>query len=44
MKSEIILYLDKNKQDILKDMLKDLKAVCNAKEIKQGKFKVEFQD
>ena len=40
MKKEIILILEKNK---FKDMLDDLRAVTNAIEIKEGKFKVEFE-
>jgi len=40
MKAEIILTIEE--KDKLKEMLDDLKAVVNAKEIKQGKFKVEF--
>ncbi len=42
VKAEIILTLDKKVQDKLKGMLDDLKAVVNAKEIKEGKFKIEF--
>ncbi len=40
MKKEIILTLEK---DNLKDVLEDLKAVTNAIDIKEGKFKVEFK-
>jgi len=42
MKAEILLYLEKDKQEKLKNVLKDLKAVSNAREIKEGKFRVEF--
>ena len=39
MKKEIALTLEKSK---FKDMLDDLKAVTNATEIKEGKFKIEI--
>ncbi|MEK6860298.1 MAG: valine--tRNA ligase [Nanoarchaeota archaeon] len=42
MKAEIILSLDKETMGKLKDILEDLKDVCCAKEIKEGKFGVEF--
>ena len=42
IKSEIILTIEKGDIENLEDMLKDLKNVTNAKEIKEGKFKVEF--
>ena len=42
MKSEIILTLDKDAHELLRNVLKDLKAVTNASEINQGKFNVEF--
>ena len=42
MNSEIILTLDKKDMDMLSDMIEDFKAVTNAKEIKEGKFGVEF--
>jgi valyl-tRNA synthetase len=42
IKAEIILSLEKNKIKKLKEVLPDLLAVTNAKEIKEGKFKVEF--
>lgn len=42
MNSEIILTLDKKYYSSLKELIEDLKNVTNAKEIKQGKFKVEF--
>ncbi len=41
--SEIILTLEKNKLEKLKPVLEDFKAVTRAKEIKEGKFKVEFK-
>ncbi|MBD3253427.1 valine--tRNA ligase [Candidatus Pacearchaeota archaeon] len=42
MNSEIILTLSKKERDELADMLEDLKDVTNAREIKEGKFRVEF--
>ncbi len=42
MNVEIILTLDRKDYKILKNFLEDLKDVTNAKEIKEGKFKVEF--
>src|SRR3989338_4304332 len=42
MNSEIILTLDKKTYNALKEFLEDLKNVTNAKEIKEGEFKVEF--
>jgi valyl-tRNA synthetase len=42
MNSEIILTLDKKYIEMLGSMTEDFKSVTNAKEIKQGKFKVEF--
>ena len=42
MNAEIILTLKKEMLNDLKLFLEDLKAVTNAKEIKEGKFKVEF--
>ncbi len=44
MNAEIILTFPNKEQDILKGMLEDLKNVTNAREIKDGKFKVEFID
>ncbi len=41
MKTEIILTVEKKDMKILEDVLEDLKAVTNAKEIKEGKFGVE---
>ena len=42
MKAEIILTLEKPAQTKLQNMLEDLKAVTSSKEIKTGKFRVEF--
>lgn len=42
MNSEIILTIQSKDFEKLKNMLEDLKDVANAKEIKQGEFKVEF--
>ena len=42
MKSEINLTIKKEDKLFLKNMLEDLKAVTNSKEIKEGEFKVEF--
>jgi valyl-tRNA synthetase len=42
LKSEIILTLPKKDKELLKDVLNDLRNVCNAREIKEGAFKVEF--
>jgi len=42
MNSEIILNLDKKTKTEIKDILEDLQDVMNIKEIKEGKFKVEF--
>jgi valyl-tRNA synthetase len=42
MKAEIILAIEKEKLEKIKDMLDDFKSVTNAKEIKEGNFKVEF--
>ncbi len=42
MNSEIILTLDTQTVKKLGETLKDLQDVTNAKEIKQGKFKIEF--
>jgi valyl-tRNA synthetase len=42
MNAEIILSLNKKEYGILKEMLSDLKDVSVAKEIKEGKFGVEF--
>lgn len=42
MNAECIISIPKEKYKLIKDMLEDLKDVMNAKEIKEGKFKVEF--
>ncbi len=42
MKAEIILTITKEDLRLVKDMLDDLKAVTNSKEIKEGEFNVEF--
>ena len=42
MKAEITITLEKEKEDKIKEMIEDLKSVVSAKEIKQGKFCVEF--
>jgi len=42
MNSEIVLSLDKKDFKAIGEMMEDLKDVMNAKEIKEGKFKVEF--
>jgi len=42
MNAECIITLDKKEKEKIGDMLEDLKDVMNAKEIKQGKFGVEF--
>lgn len=44
MNSEIILTISKEDHKKLKDVLQDLKNVTNSKEIKEGKFKVEFTE
>ena len=43
MNSEIVLTLDKNSSEVLKDLLEDMKNVLNASEVRIGKFKVEFK-
>ena len=42
MKAEIILTISKEEKNKIKDLLEDLKDVTNAREIKEGNFKVEF--
>jgi valyl-tRNA synthetase len=42
MNAEIILTIEDKDYNKLKEMLDDLKDVSNAKEIKKGKFRVEF--
>jgi len=44
VKAEIILTLEDKEKQELKDILDDFKAVVNAREIKTGKFNVEFLD
>mgnify|MGYP001558749101 CR=1 FL=1 len=41
MNAEIILTIEKKDKGKLKEMLEDLKAVANAREIREGKFRVE---
>jgi valyl-tRNA synthetase len=42
LKTEIILTLEKEKISKLKDLIFDLKAVTNAKDIREGSFNIEF--
>ena len=42
LKALIVLELEKGHEKILKEFLKDLKAVCSATEIKFGKFGIKF--
>ena len=42
MNSEIILSIDKNSKEKLKELLQDLKDVANASSVKEGEFRVEF--
>ena len=42
MNSEIILTIEEKDYNKLKEILEDLKDVSNAKDIKTGKFNVEF--
>jgi valyl-tRNA synthetase len=42
LKAEIILTLEKQKIKELRNFLQDLKAVTNAKEIKEGKFNIKI--
>jgi len=42
MNTECILTISKINYKDLKNVMEDLMAVTNAKEIKEGKFKVEF--
>jgi valyl-tRNA synthetase len=42
MNSEITLTLPREDQKSIEDMIEDFKSVVNTKEIKEGKFKVEF--
>ncbi len=43
LKTEIILTLEKEKIKELSDFMQDIKAVTNAKEIKQGKFSIKLK-
>ena len=43
MNAEIILTIDEKTYSNLKEFLQDLKNVTNSKDIKEGKFKVEFK-
>jgi len=42
MKSEIILTIKSEDKSLIENMIPDLKAVTNSKDIKEGEFKVEF--
>jgi len=42
MNSKIILTITKEDKSKIKELINDLKAVTNAEDIKEGKFKVEF--
>ncbi|MBU2523050.1 MAG: valine--tRNA ligase [Nanoarchaeota archaeon] len=42
LKAPIILTIEKGHEKVLKEFLKDLKAVCSANEIKFGKFEIKF--
>ena len=42
MKAEIILTLEKKEKESIKDMFEDFKTVTTSKEIREGKFNVEF--
>ncbi|PIU75721.1 valine--tRNA ligase, partial [Candidatus Pacearchaeota archaeon CG06_land_8_20_14_3_00_35_12] len=42
LKAEIILTIEKEKMNVLKPVLKDLKAVTSSREIKEGSFAIEF--
>jgi len=42
MNSKIILTITKEEKSKIGELIKDLKAVVNAVEIKEGKFKIEF--
>ncbi len=42
MNSEIVLTLERDFLEKLEEVIDDLKAVANAKEIREGKFSVEF--
>ena len=42
MNSEIMLTITKKDKEKLKKIIKDLQEVSNAKDIREGEFKVEF--
>ncbi|MBI5871692.1 valine--tRNA ligase [archaeon] len=42
LKAEIILNLEKEKLKLLHNVIDDLKAVCNAREINEGSFELRF--
>ena len=42
MNSEIRLTIESTKLKAVKDLIEDIKGVTNSREIKEGKFKVEF--
>lgn len=42
MKAEIVLSIDKKEKELLSGCLSDLKAVCCAKEVKEGSLNVVF--
>ena len=42
IKAEVILSLEKDKQDKIKDLLEDLKKVMSIREIQSGNFDVRF--
>jgi len=44
VKAEIVLSVSKEDYELLSNVLDDLKSVCNAREIRKGKFGVEFVD
>ena len=44
MNTEIVLTLEKEVLDKIFDVIEDLQDVTNAKEIKEGTFKVEFTE
>ena len=44
LKAEIILTISKEDKNPLGNCLNDLKAVCCAKELKEGSFEVIFED
>jgi len=44
VKAEILLTIEKKDKEKLKEIIPDLMSVTSSKEIKEGKFKVEFVD